>query len=261
MQGDRRRHLLFHVMPVAGTPIWRLNCDHLIARMRVFTGQRICGIVTASNRCKRPLDPPEAVREYLSPHGFEFIEVPNDYRLREVVTWEPMWDRLDATDRDLIFYCHSKGATKPYNPGTVCHSWGRVMYEVLLGYLPAMERLLTTYPIVGLFPQTGRHFANSRSQWHYSGSFYWMRAAEALGRKGPEKIDKTWFGVESWPGLVYPPDEIGCPHDPRETAGLDMYQMESWRDKILPMIARWKQENESGRLRDALSALGSGPRI
>lgn len=249
-----KRHLLFHCMPVAGTPAWRTNCDHLIARLATFTGKKVCGIVTASSRCKRPLDPPEAVREYLEPYGFECFEVPNDYRLREVATWDGLWGRLEFGLEDLVFYCHSKGATKPWNPGVTCHTWGRVMYTWLLDYLPQMEELLTQFPVVGLFPKLGRHFANSRSQWHYSGSFYWVRAAEVLRRKGAAKIDRTWFGVESWPGSVFLPDEMGCPHDPRLTAEIDLYQMDTWRNRLLPMFRQWL-ETQRGLVRRAVPAL------
>src|SRR4051812_40261376 len=98
------RHLLYHVMPIAGNGIWQWNLKHLCQRLPLFDGQRTCAVVTQHTKvpytgkarprdCVRaPLitDAAEKVIEVLKPHGFKFVVMRNDPNLGEVKTLYPL---------------------------------------------------------------------------------------------------------------------------------------------------------------------------
>jgi hypothetical protein len=82
---EPRRHLLFHLLPVAGNGCWQRNLDQLKWRMPLFTGRKVIAVCvsqtftdTNTGRGTFSLDPPEAVAEYLAGTGCEIITVPND---------------------------------------------------------------------------------------------------------------------------------------------------------------------------------------
>jgi hypothetical protein len=237
----RQRHLLFHVMPVAGNDMWRRNCDHLIRNISIFNGRRLCGIVTQSNGEKYEYDPPSAVRSYLADHDFDFFEVPNSLSLREYVTWETLWDGIAyrADSSDIAFRCHTKGVTKPERAAV--RLWTDLLYEWLLDYLPAVEASLEDHPVTGVLQKFGRHFTGTRAQWFYSGSFYWVRVRDTFALRGPSKIERRWHGVESWPGVVWPREVAGCLHDPYILHETNAYAEDQMREVIIPFFERWKQ--------------------
>lgn len=102
---DCTRHLTFHVWPVSGYGAWQWNCDRLLQHKELFNGRRIVSIVTDSTT-----DSADDVKRYLADFTDEFIVMDNNPKLREVVTWLPMLQRLSTltSDKDVTFSCHAK---------------------------------------------------------------------------------------------------------------------------------------------------------
>lgn len=252
-----RRHLLYHLLPVAGNDCWQRNLDQLKWRLPLFTGHKIIAVCTGTGPMtptypRRPtftLDPPEAVEEYLRGTGCEILTFPNDVKLREVVTWGPLWDRLRefADTDDAVFYAQGKGVTQPFNPGVTVHPWTRVLYSSLLDFWPVVADVLSRHPIAGSLKKVGFGFQGSRSTWHYSGSFFWIRAREAFRHGRVADIDRVWWGNEAWPGLHFRPDEAGVVFKEGTVPDLDWYEPRKVYPRYLPEFRAWCGANAHRR--------------
>jgi hypothetical protein len=236
------RHLAFHVLPVAGNPVWRLGVEQLRLRWPLFTGVKVVSVATQGD-CKLPLDPPEAVAAALPP-DCEILTAPNDSKLREVVTWLPLWERVlgEAADDDAVLYAHAKGVTRPYDPGNACHWWASLQYSLVLDHWNAVAGQLATRPIVGAFKKVGGGFGAGGGGWHYSGTFYWVRAGDFRARPW-RRVQQRWWGTESWPGLAYHPDEAGSLFLEGAVGSLDCYSPRFWAKTVRPRYAEWLTQN------------------
>ncbi len=239
-----RRNLLFHIYPVAGTSTWRRAVAGLRRRIDLFNGRRVVAIVTGPG-----LDPPEAVQAAFGDAVAEWIVLPNDPGLREVVTFVPLLQRVQSRDpNEASFYGHAKGVTRPQNPGATIGRWAQLCYETCLDYWPHVERTLQRHPVAGPFKNVGYGFQGSRSTWHYSGTFFWFRHAELFARDWP-RIDRRWWGTESYLGLHFASEEAGCLFHAGVCPTLDLYSAGYLRGRVLPDYERWKKEHANDRTR------------
>lgn len=235
--------MLCHVYPRKGNGLWQRNLEEVRARLALFNGRRVIGIVHDGFS-----DPPEAVQEFFRGYGeFDWVIEKNDPGLREVQTFNRMYEIIEAASKDkedhALFYCHAKGVTKPFNPGITCHPWARTMYAVSLDYRPLVEEQLEKFPVTGAFKKVGVGFNGSRSQWHYSGSYYWMRCKDIFSRAWRE-IDWCWYGIEPWPSLHYGVEEAGCLFMDGLVPRLNLYGRKFWQKIVEPTFERWKLENQ-----------------
>lgn len=226
------RHLLYHVHPIAGSDIWVWNLVELQKRLDLFDGQRVCAITTGTN-----LDPPEEVQDILGP-SFEYIARPNNPALREVVSHNALWERVIDLP-GITFYAHAKGVTRFGEQIKAILRWVKWFYELNLDDLERVETVLTHHPLAGAFRKAGICFGHSRSCWHYSGSFYWVRNFD-MAAKNWKEIDKIPHGVEAWPSLHFPIADAGC-LVPGTNMGPDgnMYSWDFQESKIVPAIKNW----------------------
>jgi hypothetical protein len=240
--GRWRRHLLFHLYPRRG-PDWRWHALWLRERMALFNGRRVVAVVT-----DRTTDPPGQVRDALAGLGIEWVELPNDPGLREVATHAPLFGRLAAETGpgDVTLYAHSKGVANKSWPdgGATIRRWTEALYETLVDYWPAVQRLLETHPLAGSFKRRGRYWQESVATWHYSGSWFWFRNRDLYARDW-RRIDRFWSGIESYPGLHFGVEEAGVVFGhgfPGESSW--PYRAEVWRDHFGPELERWRQEQQ-----------------
>lgn len=241
--GHQDRHLLFHIWPRrthVGT--WQRNLDQLKMRWPMFTGRRIIAIVTSHDS-----HPAQAVKEYMHGYDCEFYEAENDPRLREVATFDHLFGSIENAP-GYTFYAQAKGVTKPIDPGVTIHAWTTAMYETLLDYWPLVEESLKTYPVVGSFKKSiagnPGAFEGSSSQWHYSGSFCWFRNSE-LWRRNWRAIERVWFGIESYPSMIFRDEEAGVIFH-KSNRQFDLYTQEGWGE-IEAKLRGWRIKNEAHR--------------
>jgi hypothetical protein len=152
----------------------------------------------------RPLDAPAAVRSLLPPDA-EVVEVPNDPGLWELASWPALWGRVldGADDADAVLYCHAKGATR--RPGSPCHRWAEVMWELALDHWDQTEALLRRFPIAGSMKRTDYQFQPplDSCEWFYSGNFWWARTGVLRQRLASVPRPADRWTSEAWVGMAY----------------------------------------------------------
>jgi len=233
-----RRNFMMHIWPAEEGGAWRWNCDHVLSRAELFNGRRVVAIATG-----RHTDPPEAVQEYLGDFTDEFIVMPNDPKLREVVTFVPLLERMESTDpNEVTFCCHSKATKNKLSPshvGTTIFDWTRTMYETCLDDWPTVRDALTAHAMAGSFKRYGQFTTRGNHRWHYSGTFYWFRNRDVF-RRNWRFVDQRFFGTESWPGHMFRPDETACLFMDNVN---DLYQKEYWDSVIAPALAAYRENS------------------
>jgi len=236
------RHCLFYVLPAAGNGVWQRNVDQLKARTGLFNGRRVVAVAEGPRPSFAPLDPVSAVADRLG-DGWEVVPVQHDPKLREMVAWDALWGRVrDHGPGDVCWFLHAKGVSKPVNSGVTVHKWTDAMWTTVCDYGPLVRELLQTYPIVGSFKKLGAGFGGSRSAWHYSGTFYVVRLADFWARDPMGRADRTWFGSESYPGVVYAQHEGGVLFCERTIGKMNLYLMNHWRP-VEKELTQWKADH------------------
>lgn len=227
------RNLIYHIWPVRGS-MWRWNLDQLKARIDLFNGRRLIGVV----HDKRS-ESPDAVEAYLQGHGCEFLVAANQPG-GEVATFPAMLRRVASKYcNEVTFYGHAKGVKyEPSIPNAV-RRWADVSYRASLDDWRAVRADLERFALTGSFRMFGRFRAHRNTgDWHYSGTYYWMRHARVFA-KDCLAVPPFYCGVEAWPGKYFGRHEAGCLlfDDVRQLA----YDERFWQSKE-PDVARWEAE-------------------
>jgi hypothetical protein len=230
------RHLMCHLWPVKGFGAWQWNCDQLLSNAKLFNGHRVVAIAIDNET-----DSASTVKDYLKDFTDDFIVVGNNSKLREVLTFVPMLERLEKyqSDQDVTFICHGKAVRHKIsadNAGSTLFRWAGAMYETLLTRPASIEKLLETYAAVGSFRRYGTPQHGGWGLWHYSGSFCWFRNRDAF-RRNWRYVPQRFYGTEAWPGLMFRPEESACVIG--DNVG-DSYNVEYWNSQIEPQLAAWR---------------------
>lgn len=228
-----RKHLIYHLCPLAANDGWRQNLERLGRHVDAFDGERL--IAVAYDEGCAPL---EDVKVELIGCGInaELAPVVNDPILREVASFEHLLAIVQSwcAPDDAIFYAHSKGnSTKDGEQGA--RRWRNAMYDRLLGR-PAWEHL-ATHRMVGAckmtwdpaerrmrrgkawrcpFPATPgkRRPIDVPWRWLFAGTFFWFTPhVFQLDWRGA--IERDRYGAEGWPGRLYREDEALSVYQPR----------------------------------------------
>lgn len=240
---SRRRHLAFHIYPAVGNTVWRRSIEQIRQRWHLFDGYKAVAVCTADH-----LLPFATVADAFMGMGADVFQVENDGGLREVKTWQPLWDRVlaNASDSDVAFYAHAKGVTRENSPGCMTHRWASLLFHLNLDFWPNVEKMLTRTPIVGAFKKTGYGFGRHQGRFHYSGTFYWLRIDDFRQRYNASKPPQVWFGTECWPGMAYDVGEAGCVWGENVQSKLNLYAPSYWRDVVYPGMAEWILQRNAG---------------
>jgi hypothetical protein len=195
---------MYHIWPVHGET-WRWNLDQLKMRVDLFNGRRIMGIVHDDRSA-----PPQDVQDYVAGHGFEFIVAKNDER-GEAITFPGMLSKVASANVDEVtFYAHAKGVK--YEPAVplALRRWAEVQYRTNLDDWLTISEHLQQSAMTGCFKRLGRFSAHrDMTDWHYSGTYFWMRNATVFTGKYPD-VPQFYWGVEAWPGLLFRKEETAC---------------------------------------------------
>ena len=223
-----KRNLIMHVWPTSNGA-WQWNLDQLIKRRHVFTGKVVIGVAEGPNTATRA-----EVEEYAQQLNPTVFSVPNNPRIREGATFQKLLQAI-KDDSSITFFCHAKGARHGESfgsDGSTLRPWTETMYRVCLDDIGKTIEQLKTSTMTGPFRRFGNFKTPGNHRWHYSGAFYWFRNADVFERNW-QKMDLFFFAVESWPGLLFRPEEVACCfHD---NCG-DLYRMDYWNSQILPQL-------------------------
>ena len=189
------RHLIYHIYPLdtpAGRSCWQWHLRQLNRYADVFDGQRLFAVVTGPG-----LAATDEVAPFL-PSRAQVLSPPNHRQLGEAYTLPLLLGRaFTVAPEDTVFFAHAKGVTRvddPYEPPT--RWWSLSMYRWLLSQ-PALDAL-ERFPTVGWLKHEGPVATfPAFSQWHFAGTFWWVRAARLFPRDWwtvfPER-----FGAEAY---------------------------------------------------------------
>jgi hypothetical protein len=236
------RHLLYFVYPRRGSR-WRLRLQRLRERLPLFNGRRLVAVATD--------DTTEATAATVAAAlggDCDVGEVANDPGLREVAAFETLFGRLSdhSGDGEATLFGHAKGVTQP--PERPCHRWGDVMEEVCLDYWPLVAETLTTAPVAGCFKKVGRGWkaSESKSLWHYSGSWFWFRNRDLYSRPW-QAVERFWCGIETYPSVLFGVDEAASLFHTGAVPRLNLYNPDYWRRTVEPAYAEFRERNADRR--------------
>lgn len=253
------RHLLYHIYPVRSNGVWRRNVELLKVHLPLFNGTRTVAVVTDART-----DTPDAVRAAFGSEAVELLSFPNDPALREVATFLPLFERAAAfTDpTHATFYAQAKGVTRPHE-GQI-RRWVEALYDLNLARWEAVANVLRNHPVAGAFLKVGQGWPSheSKSQWHYSGSFYWIRNAELFSKESWTNIEKFWSGIEPYPSLHFSLGEAGCIFHRARVRDMNLYDANYWGRTVEPELEKWRRAGTAPPLAqpvgDLLVELGGG---
>lgn len=243
------RNLLYYIWPVASNDFWKWNLDQLKRRLPLFNGTLFCTIAVDDTTVK-----PNEVVDYIADDRVQYLTVKNNRKLRESAHWATALAQVETLDPlQMTFAAHAKCVRLPFRFGCVQKSdpcdthvtakWAEAMYATCLDYPSLVADQLSQFAMTGSFKRHGQFTTRGNHRWHYSGTFYWFRNRDVFQRNWA-KVDKRFFGSESWPGLMFKPDETGClflEHPP------DPYSTQEWNTKITPALQNWKTQHASDR--------------
>lgn len=199
-----RRNLIYHVWPKLGSN-WRWNIEQLLARIDLFNGKRVISIVEDSQS-----EPPAAVMELLADHGCEFLVQPNS-PAGEAISFPGLLQKVaSVADDELTFYAHAKGVKYGLPCPPNVQRWSDALYRTSLDDWLSVRAHLSHRAMTGSFRIPGRFTAHRQlGDWHYSGTFFWMRNAAVFVRAW-QQVQQFYYGVEAWPGSLFRREETGC---------------------------------------------------
>lgn len=262
--GDEdRRHLLYFVYPVSGNGLWQRRVDRMKQYLPLFNGRRVVAIAHSSHRDR--LDPPEEVVKRFGKDEADFLFIRHERKLGEVIAFPHLWERVRPyqTDRDYTFYGHTKGVTKPNNPGISVHRWGDLMERANLENWDVVKESLRTHPITGAFKKSGRCFSG-RGLWHYHGTFYWCRNRDVFSTPRWRQVGQFYGGTELWPATMWDDSSSGCHF--YGGVGFSMYSIEevTRAERAIDSSPAWSDRNMGDpamleKLRHAAATLPDPP--
>lgn len=238
-KAGQTRHLLYHVYPRLDSR-WRQRVLRLRERIGLFNGKKVIAIAHDGTTNHPPM-----VKDALSGCGCEFIEVPNNPQLREVATFEPLFERVASGfgEGDVTLYAQAKGTTRPAD--STADRWAHAMEELCLEYWPVVEYWLKRFPVVGPFKKVGRgwpDYESRESLWHYSGSWFWFRNKDLFSKPDWRRIDRCWTGIEPYPSLHFPSEDAVALCFERPVPTTNLYSHAFWQDVVDPALARFREE-------------------
>jgi hypothetical protein len=200
-------NLIYHVAPFIRTDIWQKNLAQLLARLGQFNGKRVIAISTGPEMIL-----PADVKNIFGKNRVEFMEVPNSITLRERASFTQLLEAIQSGDpTEATFYAHAKGVATAGDATAVMY-WRNLMYHELLDDPTKIKQLLLRYPVIGCCRKTKEVTypdGVTKSEWHFSGSFYWFRH-DAWFNRSWRAIPNTGWAVEAAPGLLFRIGESYC---------------------------------------------------
>lgn len=209
------RDLIYHVCPLRGNDIWRLNIEQLLARIDVFNGRRVIAIATCDDEKLHPAE--EAMRMFRG-HSVQFIKVTNDRNLRETASFRPLLDAVETLNANVVcFYAHTKGNSTADSVEGATY-WRNVMYHKLLdewehrmadleeGHAAVGTHLLS-WPVGHRSPYPSRLM---HGQWMFAGTFFWFRSRRVFSHEKWPIVPRDRYGTEAYLSGLFEKNQVKC---------------------------------------------------
>lgn len=191
-------HFGAHLWPtvINGTYPWLWHVDRWNEIAELINGRAIVCVATDENTV-----PASTVRNLLSPK-IEMITLQN-HPDGENQSFRKLQEIIPRGQDDVLIYCHGKGVRQHTHNIESVRIWSEMMYETVTFNFPAiMRRLEEGYKTFGSFRTFGSVPLQVRNKWHYSGTFFAVRAKHLS-----HPVKNGYGGVEVWPGEHFRPEE------------------------------------------------------
>jgi hypothetical protein len=191
-------HFAAHLWPVRGA--WEWHVDRWNEIVQPLEGTCLVVIVVDSST----VDPQEVIDRLdtkfsvlinqNTPQG----ENPSFRRIQKIIP---------SGQNDVLLYAHGKGVRAHTSSSESVRLWTEMMYETILhNQDKVLSKLNDGYRCFGSFRSFGDMPLNPVNKWHYSGTFFAVRAKYLPGTK----VKKGYGGVEAWPGDHIPARYAWC---------------------------------------------------
>lgn len=243
---ELKRSLYFHIWPANGDnngELWRWHIQQIGKYRELFNGTVTIGLALGGDNVASHR---EVVRELdIDGLDYELIHVENNPDTREYTTFQPFLNRIDTSDpNEITLISQSKGVTHRQDTkrGKAVAKWCDLSWRLCCEHPEIVVSQLENYAITGPFRKTGGFdWAEDNYNWHYSGSFCWIRNSALAGRDY-KKLDEHWGAIELWPGRNFAYCEAGTIFLSGGPGGrMDMYSMGYWDDTVLPGLEEWHE--------------------
>lgn len=233
------KHLHFFFYPRYGNSTW-YHIDKIREFIWQFNGHRVCCVATNRDTIH------DRIRSDLVLLFDEVYEVPNNPRRRELVGFIPTLKRLQIAgatgEDDAICFAHSKGQQEKTATDATVREWTNAMYETVVGNWSQAEAALAEgYPLAGSFKVIG-NFRTTPYRWHYSGTFFWARAAAIFEAPNWTETCNRWWGSESYVGRHWASDEGYCLFaDLGRKRAASVYDKGLWDNQLREELEQWRR--------------------
>jgi len=188
-------HFGAHMWPLK--QYWRWHAKLWRELAETINGRCVVGIVTDDNTA-----PIEEVQAALGDR-FELFVATNTPQ-GENPTFRELQNRIPQGQNDVLIYAHAKGVREHTAASESVRIWTECMYEtVVFNTAKVVHKLVEGYKCFGSFRSFGNVPLAPVNNWHYSGTFFAVRAKH-IGRK---TVKTGYGGVEAWCGDHIPAAE------------------------------------------------------
>lgn len=251
-------HLIYYICPFESMrKDWENNIDVLLSYIKAFNGRKLITIAQGHGISKSQ----EVIKKF-SGHRCEFEIIQNDPIYGEVFPFMTSMYKLETSDLNTyIFYAHAKGVSPKYiNPnGTIqtIRIWRNLMYHFNLTNIDAILEKLKNNTAAGCFKEK----INYRSQvpWHYSGTFFWFKAANIFKHNDWNRIRVHRLGVERYLPDLIEWDDAYCILDKKKSSPRSLYRYtkELWLEVLKDKDVTFDQIISMGPTTDTFVQLPS----
>lgn len=224
-------HFGAHLWPIRGHWEWHVDLWNEVAKN--VNGRCVVGVATDANTATL-----KDVRDRLDSR-FELFEFPNTEE-GENHTFRQLQTMIPDGQNDVLIYCHGKGVRSHTASSEAVRVWTELMYEtVVFNHARIIDRLSDGYKCFGSFRTYGDKPLSPVNRWHYSGTFFAVRAKHIAGRS----VKNQYGGVEAWCGDHIDESESWCEFTdwPEIKIGYDI-------DALYPSVIDANMQWEADRL-------------
>jgi hypothetical protein len=194
-----KRNLIFYMYPVKGSN-WRWHVERLLEYQHAWNGRRIVTVALGDATESR-----DVVAEALKQFDAEISFERNSGKLGETKFFVEALGMLRSENQgEATFYAHAKGVTRTPKEVKRISGWLKALYVLNLESIPAVERALDWHCAAGAFRHALQHAGSSRC---FAGTFFWLKHSDLFSRDW-RKINLSFYGVESYPGMHFKWDEL-----------------------------------------------------
>lgn len=231
--GEPVIHFGAHLWPVKGN--WQWHVELWNQQARIINGRSFVGVAISPET-----DSFEAVRAALHP-SIEVRQFANTSE-GENHTFRWLQEVVPQGQDDILIYCHGKGVRQHTAASEAVRRWSEAMYQtVVFNHDRVIEKLAAGYRNVHSFRTFGKRPLSPVNLWHWSGTFFAVRAKYLdceTTRCRPVKA--RYGGVEAWGGDHFKASDSWCEFFDNSMFTV-LYDHKASAEQVAPALVEWNR--------------------